>query len=202
LVLGGLVQVLGGGCCGDSGGTQIQLSRGFSNVAVLATSTYTHRDSAPNQPGMDRDAHGVVTARHHRELEAWQLSHQVRLRMIDLVSRPQVARNFDFVNQTETAARSACRNIAEGFWRYQHPQFAQYLNIAKSSLGELLDSVDEALARNYVTSDEYELLNKLVSSALASTTSLHRYVSTTPTPPSKSARSRRRKPPGNDRVAK
>ncbi|HEX5217713.1 MAG TPA: four helix bundle protein [Vicinamibacterales bacterium] len=142
-----------------------------------------------------------MSARHHRELEAWQLSHQVRLRMIDLVSRPQVARNFDFVNQTETAARSACRNIAEGFWRYQHPQFAQYLNIAKASLGELLDSIDEALARNYVTPDEYESLNKLVSSALASTTSLHRHVSTTPTPPSRSARPKRRRPPRKDDAA-
>jgi len=143
-----------------------------------------------------------MTAHHHRELEAWQLAHQVRLKMIDLVSRPPVARNFDFVNQTETAARSACRNIAEGFWRYQHPQFAQYLNIAKSSLGELLDSVDEALARNYVTADEYESLNKLVGSALASTTSLHRYVSTTPTPPSKSSRPRRRKTPRRDDAAR
>src|SRR6187399_2697584 len=134
-----------------------------------------------------------MTARHHRELEAWQLAHQVRVRMMELASRPQVARNFDFVNQTETAARSACRNIAEGFWRYQHPQFAQFLNIAKASLGELLDSVDEALARNYVTPQEYESLNKLVSSALASTTSLHRYVSTMPTPPSKSSRPKRRR---------
>ena len=134
-----------------------------------------------------------MTARHHRELEAWQLAHQVRLRMMELASRPPVARNFDFVNQTETAARSACRNIAEGFWRYQHPQFAQFLNIAKASLGELLDSVDEALARNYVTPQEYESLNKLVSSALASTTSLHKYVSTTPTPPSKSSRPKRRR---------
>ena len=113
--------------------------------------------------------------------------------MMELASRPPVARNFDFVNQTETAARAACRNIAEGFWRYQHPQFAQFLNIAKASLGELLDSVDEALARNYVTPQEYESLNKLVSSALASTTSLHRYVSTTPTPPSKSSRPKRRR---------
>jgi len=134
-----------------------------------------------------------MTARHHRELEAWQLAHQVRVRMMELASRPPVARNFDFVNQTETAARSACRNIAEGFWRYQHPQFAQFLNIAKASLGELLDSVDEALTRNYVTPQEYESLNKLVSSALASTTSLHRYVSTTPTPPSKSSRPKRRR---------
>ena len=134
-----------------------------------------------------------MTARHHRELEAWQLAHQVRVRMMELASRPPVARNFDFVNQTETAARSACRNIAEGFWRYQHPQFAQFLNIAKASLGELLDSVDEALARNYVTPQEYESLNQLVSSALASTTSLHKYVSTTPTPPSKSSRPKRRR---------
>ena len=143
-----------------------------------------------------------MTARHHRELEAWKLAHQVRLRMIELTGRPQVARNFDFVNQTDTAARSACRNIAEGFWRYQHPQFAQYLNIAKASLGELFDSVDEALARHYVTPEEYGSLNKLVSSALASTTSLHRYVSTTPTPRSKSARKGPRRPPDKDQTAK
>lgn len=123
--------------------------------------------------------------------------------MIELVTRPVVARNVDFVNQTDSAARSACRNIAEGFWRYQHPQFAQFLNIAKASLGELLDSVDEAVARKYVSAEEHASLNKLVSAALASTTSLHRHVSGTPTPPSKSRpHPNKRRPAGREGASK
>ena len=134
-----------------------------------------------------------VTARHHRDLEAWQLAHKVRLAMLELVARPMVARNFDFVHQTDRAARSACRNIAEAFWRYQHPQMAQYLNVAKASLGELLDSLDEAAARKYVSQEEYAALDRLVTAALSSTTNFFRYVASTPTPPSKASSSSRRR---------
>lgn len=126
--------------------------------------------------------------KNHRELEAWQLADQVRRAFIELTSRDSVRRDFDFCDQTNRASRSACRNIAEGFYRFRHPDFARFVNIAKSSLGELLDSTDEAIEKKYIEQPEYESLNALIDNALRSATGLHEYLLTTPTPPRRKSR--------------
>ena len=131
-------------------------------------------------------------ARHHRELECWQLADRVRQVFIELTAREKVRRDFDFCDQTNRSCRSACRNLAEGFYRYLHPDFARFVNIARSSPGELLDSTDEALEKRYIDEAEHRELNKLVHSALNSAGGLHEYLRSTPTPP----RTKGRRPSG------
>ena len=120
--------------------------------------------------------------RHHREIDAWKLSHHVRVRFIEILRRPEIRRDFDFRDQTASAARSACRNIAEGFWRYGHKEFAHFVNIAKGSLGELIDSTDEALASAYISATEYRQLNEEIERALQAANGLHTYLRETPDP--------------------
>src|SRR5213595_964568 len=103
---------------------------------------------------------------HHRQLEAWQCSDRLRRRILELTSRERVKRDCDFCDQTRRAARSACRNLAEGFWKFSHPEFARYTNIVLGSLGELLDSADEALECSYVDRAEYDSLNTEIETAL------------------------------------
>jgi four helix bundle protein len=123
-----------------------------------------------------------VGVRSHRDLEAWQLADQVRRAFIELTSRDRIKRDFEFCDQSNRAANSACRNLAEGFGRYQHPDFARFVNIAKSSLVELLDSTDEAIEKSYIDAAEYKSLNELIERARASATGLHQYLISTPTP--------------------
>jgi four helix bundle protein len=85
--------------------------------------------------------------------------------------------------QARRAANSACRNTAEGFWKYGHAEFARFINIAKGSLGELLDSTDEALQKRYIGKPEYEQLNQLIERALKAAGGLHAYLIDNPTPP-------------------
>ena len=120
--------------------------------------------------------------RHHRDLEVWKLCNQIRGRMLELTDRVAVRSDFTFRNQTRDAAGSACRNTAEGFWRFGHPEFAHFVNIAKASLGELMDSVDEALQKRYIDDREYRDLNELLEHALAAATSLYAHLHSTPTP--------------------
>jgi four helix bundle protein len=120
--------------------------------------------------------------RHHRELEVWQLCNQARGRFLELAARSAVRHDFTFRDQTLDAASSACRNTAEGFWRFGHAEFAHFVSIAKASLGELMDSTDEALQKRYIDEREYKELNDLLAHALAAATSLHTHLSTTPTP--------------------
>jgi four helix bundle protein len=59
--------------------------------------------------------------------------------VIQLTERDGIRSDGDFCGQARRAANSACRNLAEGFWRYSHREFAHFVNIARGSLGELLD---------------------------------------------------------------
>lgn len=120
--------------------------------------------------------------RHHREIDAWKLAHQLRVMFMHLLKKPEVRRDFDFCNQTRSAARSACRNIAEGFWRFGPREFARFVNFARGSLGELLDSTDELLAAEHITNEEYQALNDLIDRALQVTNGLHRYLRNAPDP--------------------
>ena len=85
--------------------------------------------------------------------------------------------------QALTAARSACRNTAEGFYRFGHPEFAHFVNIARGSLGELLETVADARLANYLTSDECDALEGRIQHAIAAASSLYTHLITTPTPP-------------------
>jgi four helix bundle protein len=122
---------------------------------------------------------GVKT---HRDLRAWQQADAVRRHMIALCARPDVKRDFGFCNQADRAASSACRNLAEGFVRYRHPDFARFVTIAHASLGELLDSLDEAQAKGYLDARQFEELDRAVTTAMRSANALRRYLQNSPTP--------------------
>jgi four helix bundle protein len=121
--------------------------------------------------------------RRHRDIEAWQLAHEIRGRILELTKRPEVRRDFDFCDQAQRAAGSACRNIAEGFHRYGHAEFARFVNIALGSEGELLDCMDEARQKNYLGDAEYGDLNEHITRAISAAVGLRQYLLRKPTPP-------------------
>ena len=88
-------------------------------------------------------------ARTFRELQAWQFADSLRRQVIALTAAGPAAKDFKFVDQIRRAANSACANIAEGFGRYQHKEFAQFLSIAKGSLTEVQDHVMAGEAMGY-----------------------------------------------------
>ena len=56
------------------------------------------------------------------------------------------------------------------------------MNIAKGSLGELIDSTDEALASSYISATEHRQLNEEIERALQAANGLHTYLRQTPDP--------------------
>ena len=113
-----------------------------------------------------------MCASSHRELRAWQLADAVRRRVVHLCSRPEVRGDSEFCDQSSRAARSACRNLAEGFARYGHPDFARFVIIAHSSLGELRDGLDEALEKGYIDVPQFEDFDRAIESAMKSSNGL------------------------------
>jgi four helix bundle protein len=91
-----------------------------------------------------------VGVRHFTDLVAWRLAAQLRDQIVALTNEPAVARDFRFCSQIRDAASSAPSNIAEGFCRYSHREFAQFLKVAYGSLGEVQNHLTDARERGYV----------------------------------------------------
>ena len=71
---------------------------------------------------------------------------------------------------------SATRNIAEGFGRFSHREFHQFLRIARGSLTEVQDGLVEALDRQFLSKSEFDEMWRLSDRAVAATTGLMRYL--------------------------
>ena len=103
----------------------------------------------------------MAGARHYKDLVAWQLADQIRVETFKLTRHGQFARDFRHQSQAEDAVDSVCRNIAEGFGCESHAEFARFLEIARRSLNELLDSLRSAELKGYVSSTELMPIHEL-----------------------------------------
>jgi len=118
------------------------------------------------------------------EIIAWQLSHQLKVRVDEFLKRPDFKRRFKFADQLSDAVRSAPRNIAEGHMRgFKHKEFAQFLRIARGSLGEVLNHLLDAYEQRLITEDELMTSEWLAKRAIKASTGLIRYLESTPNPP-------------------
>ena len=93
-------------------------------------------------------------ARDFTELAAGLLAHELRLLVIAIVARSPACRDFRYCDQVKGGARSATHNIAEGFGRFRHREFAQFLRIAAASLNEVRDDLIPGHANRYVTDEQ------------------------------------------------
>ena len=104
-----------------------------------------------------------------------------------------LAKDFGFRDQLTDAARSAPRNIAEGFARFKHKEFAQFARVAKGSEGEVLNHFIDAVDSGYLSKEEFPKFEHAAKKALKAVNGLIRYLETTPDPPGMP--SKKRKPP-------
>jgi four helix bundle protein len=70
----------------------------------------------------------------HKELVVWQLADQLRIAVFALTENGAAARDFKYRDQIRDAVSSIARNLAEGFYRYEHPDFANFTRYARASL--------------------------------------------------------------------
>jgi len=66
--------------------------------------------------------------------------------------------DFRFCNGFRDAAGSVCRNIGEGFARFNSGEIVQFFNYALASLAEVKDYLVESRERNAITSQDVERL--------------------------------------------
>ena len=130
-----------------------------------------------------------------REIGAWQLANDLKLLAYEIVKRSTAANDFKFRDQLRDSARSAPRNIAEGFGRFKHKEFAQFARVAKGSEAEVLNHFIDAVESGYMSKEEFPRFEHAARKALKAVNGLIHYLETTPDPPQFGPqRPRRRKP--------
>jgi four helix bundle protein len=118
------------------------------------------------------------------DLAAWRLAVEVQTLADGLCARQRVVRDFKFRQQLADAAASAPRNIAEGFGRFGHAEFARFVGIARASEQEVLNHFRHALDSGYLAAEEFPGYETACKRALKASSGLLRYLRTPRAPPS------------------
>ena len=114
------------------------------------------------------------------DLVAWQLAVNLQVIADRYCEYPKIKNDFKFRNQLSDSAASAPRNIAEGFGRYYHREFARFSRIAKSSEEEVLNHFLDAKRKRYITPAECDEGVHAARKALKAVNGLIRYLDDTP----------------------
>ena len=111
-----------------------------------------------------------MIVRRYQDLDCWQLALQVKREVYAILARPEVAKDSEFCDQARDSARSAPRNIAEGFGRFRPAENARFCEYAKGSLMETDNHMLDAFDLLYITKDELKQLSQLINRAIGATT--------------------------------
>jgi four helix bundle protein len=93
-----------------------------------------------------------------------------------ITERGPATRDPKFCDQVRESARSATRNIAEGFGRFEPAEFRRFLRIARGSLTETHNHLRDGRDRGYLTETTHQELAHLAARAAAATTGLMIYL--------------------------
>ena len=104
------------------------------------------------------------------------LAQELKLAIYEVSDRPEIKRDQQFYEQIRSAAASATSNIAEGFGRRTHADFARFLDVARGSLSECQNHVRDGLDRGYLTETERSDLTDLARRASGAVAGLQRYL--------------------------
>jgi four helix bundle protein len=118
----------------------------------------------------------------YKDLECWQLANELKLQVYALVNNSPARRDLKFRDQIFDSARSGPRNIAEGFARYHHPEFAHLLGVAKASIVETHNHIGDGYDLGYWTANERDRIEALADRAANATTGLINHLRQTRAP--------------------
>jgi four helix bundle protein len=118
----------------------------------------------------------MAGVRRFEDLECHQLAVQVRREVLRLTRRESVRREWRYVQQIRDAARSAPRNIAEGYARFNPSETVPYLNTVRGSLDEVRDEIMDGHESGYFGEHETNLVLELARRAIGATLRWKQYL--------------------------
>jgi four helix bundle protein len=123
-----------------------------------------------------------MVARCLEELIVYRLGEELRDKVIALTATGRVTSDRRFCDQMRDAASSVTRNTAEGFGRYRHKEFANFLIIARGSVFEISDYLRDGVKRRFWTIDTVNEHHVLCKRTSAAASRLIRYLKSHPDP--------------------
>jgi len=98
------------------------------------------------------------TIKRFEDLEIWILARELCQEIYLLREKIMAGNDFKLYSQINGSSGSIMDNIAEGFERNGNKEFCQFLSIAKASCGETRSQLYRVLDRNYMSKEEFEIL--------------------------------------------
>ena len=94
-----------------------------------------------------------MVARDFRELRAWQEAYAFKLRVYELIESGSLSKDARLENQLREAAQSAPSQISERFGRFDPADFARLVKMARASLLECKNHLQDAMDRRFISND-------------------------------------------------
>jgi four helix bundle protein len=110
------------------------------------------------------------------ELRAWQACDIYKKAIYLLCDNEPITRDFGRRKQLEESASRPTAHIAEGFGRFNPPDFARFCVIARSSLMESQNHLRDFVDKKYITEAQRLELDGLAETALEEVTGLMEYL--------------------------
>jgi four helix bundle protein len=95
-------------------------------------------------------------AKTYKDLVFRQLCNELRQKIIAFTSCEPARSHRRFSDHIREAVCVACSNAAEGFGHRTHAEFAQFMSVARASVMETQDRLDEALQSGYIAQAGYD----------------------------------------------
>jgi len=89
-------------------------------------------------------------------IEVWQFAKELAIEIYKMTYKMDFRKDYALIDQMRRSALSISSNIAEGYERNSKRELAQFLNIAKGSVGELRSQLIIASELGRISRLDYE----------------------------------------------
>ena len=110
------------------------------------------------------------------ELRAWQVARTFKLAVYSLIAEKPLALDVRLCEQLRESARSAVSHVAEGYGRFYPADFARFLSMAKASLIEAQNHLQDAVDLGHISVEQRDKHHGLADAALRDVTALIEYL--------------------------
>ena len=118
--------------------------------------------------------------RNPEQFAAWQRAWKLKERVFAFTAAAPAVLDRKFCEDIRKAARSAPDNISEGFFRFNPTDFANFVRVARGSLGEVRNQLKHAESHKYLTDSEVDEIFRLCGRAIRAATGLRLYLLSVP----------------------
>lgn len=116
--------------------------------------------------------------RRFEDLRAWKACVAYKRAVYKVCEETTLARDFRKRDQLERSVAGPPAHVAEGYGRFNPPEFAHFLVYARSSLMESQNHLLDAVDKRHITEETRTSLNALAVEALEEVTGLLEYLQT------------------------